>query len=145
MYRAELVNGELTAQERISRGFRSPIPIYLHNEVRQGHTLNGMLLGTDDAFTGSSARLTLDDYTPSGRRSISLFHQLRLDWLPGIADPQSVHYPDVILGARYELMRFDNGRDYTMTVMPTYELNHDLVPGKGLANLTLGFGVRGWR
>lgn len=145
VFRAELINGELSAQERVSRGFTYPLAIYTHTEVLQGHTTNGMLLGSDDAYNGAAARLTMEDYTPSGRRSIMLFRQVKLDWTLAISDPTTVQHPAVAVGVKYELVRFGKGRDYTFTVIPSYELNHNLEAGKGLANLALGFGVRGWR
>jgi hypothetical protein len=144
LFRFESVNGELSHQERGQRGFAEPIPPYLHSEVRQGHTLRGLLLGSPEAFGGAGWRASLDDYTPRGRLTIALERALRFDWLPvqpsGVTD---VH-PDVLYALRFEMLRFAGRRDYTVTLVPAVDLNRNLEPGADRYNLYAALTVRGW-
>ncbi len=135
--RIEVVNGELSAQERGSRGLTTPIAPYTHPQVSQGHSVNGRILGIEEAFTGAGTRVSLDRYDRAGRRTISFSRQVRAAWLGS--------RPDVMLSLRYEQLRFGPSRDLSFTIQPTYELNRDGVVGKSAFNLALGFGVNGFR
>ena len=145
--RAELVNGETSHQERDERGFAIPVPPYVHGEVTQGHTENGLLLGSPEAYGGAGWRLGLDRFTPSGRRSLTLERTLRFDWLPGVG-PDSAQaplvHPDVIYDVRAELLRFDGRRQYAFTLIPAIDLNRNLQAGHDAFNLLAEISVRAW-
>ena len=145
--RAELVNGETSHQERDERGFTEPVPPYVHSEVTQGHTENGLLLGSPEAYGGAGWRLGLDRFTPSGRKSITLERSLRFDWLPGVG-PDSAQaplvHPDVIYDIRAELLRFDGRRQYAFTLIPAFDLNRNLQAGHDAFNILAEISVRAW-
>ena len=52
VFRGEMVNGETSHQERGQRGFTMPLPIYIHSEETQGHTVDGLILGSPEAYGG---------------------------------------------------------------------------------------------
>lgn len=143
VFRGELVNGETSHQERGERGFTSPQPPYIHSEVLQGHTFDGMILGSPEAYGGSGWSFGLDEYTPAGRRSVSLERTLRFDWLPTRPSTTNVH-PDVIYGVRLEMLRFHGRQDYGFTLIPAIDLNRNLVAHHDVPNLTAVVSARGW-
>jgi hypothetical protein len=141
--RAELVNGETSHQERNERGFVYPIPPYTHTLVTQGHTLDGLMLGSPEAYGGAAWRMGFDHFSPRGRESLALERSLRFDWLPTLTSTKSVR-PDVLYGIRGELLRFHGRREYGVTLMPSIDLNRNLVAGSDAFNLTAAVTVRGW-
>jgi len=84
----------------------------------------------------------VDDYTPSGRRTISLERSLRFDWLPTDTDSSLVH-PDVLYALRFELLRFLGNVEWQVTLIPAIDLNRNLVAGRDVFNLTAAFTFRG--
>lgn len=140
---AEIVNGEVSHQERGARGFTQPLPPYIHVSLTQGHTVNGRLLGSAAAYGGAGWRIGYDEFTPRGRMSTWFERTLRFDWLPTRADTMRVH-PDVQYSVRWEVMRFRGPRDYTLTVIPTVNLNRNLEPYRDVFNLTAAIRARGW-
>lgn len=141
--RGEVVNGQTSHQERDTRGFTRPIPPYVHGGLLQGHTLNGLILGSPEAYGGAGWRLGVDEYTSSGRRTIALERTLRLDWLPTLTTTTDIH-PDVLYALRAELLRFDGERDYGFTLIPSIDFNRNLVAHHDVWNLTAAVTVRGW-
>ena len=142
--RGELVNGETSHQERGQRGFTVPLPIYIHSAETQGHTLDGLILGSPEAYGGAGWRLGLDDFTPGGSRSITLERSLRFDWLPTLPANGPMVHPDVIYDARLALKRFDGSREYGFSLIPAVDLNRNLVSGHDVFNLLAEISVRGW-
>jgi hypothetical protein len=141
--RAELVNGETSHQERGTRGFVNPLPPYLHSGVTQGHTLNGLFLGSPEAYGGAAWRIGLDEYTPAGRKSVSLERSLRFDWLPTRTDTTQVR-PDIVYAIRGELLRFRGRNEIAFTLIPAVDLNRNLVARRDVFNLTAAVTLRGW-
>ena len=145
VFRAELVNGELSHQERGYRGAAIPIPPYTHGEVVQGHTQRGLLLGSPEAYGGAGWRITLDEFTERGRSTIAVERVLRFDWLPGQAANAPDIHPDVLYAVRLEVLRFRGGRDYTFALVPAIDLNRNLQRGQDRFNLHASVTVRGVR
>lgn len=146
VFRFELVNGELSHQERGQRGGLIPLPPYLHFSVRQGHTLRGRILGSEEAYGGSGWKVGVDEFTVRGRRSFGVERRLRLDWLPelaGVTNGPQVH-PDVEYGVRWEERRFAGKRDYGISLAPSLNLNRNLISGRHRFNLHAAVDVRGW-
>ena len=140
--RYEMTNGELSHQARYNRyPATTPEPIYLHGQVVQGHTLNGLLLGSPEAYGGEGLRLSLDTYDEHGRQTFALERALRGDWLP--TAPPAVH-PDVTYGLRWERVRFVGSRDVGITLLPMIDLNRNLEPGANRFNLHVVLSERGW-
>lgn len=142
--RAEIVNGELSHQERGQRGLDIPIPPYIHSQVIQGHTNRGLLLGSPEAYGGAGWRLAHDAYDARGRFTVGFERSLRFDWLPGQPTPATDVHPDVLYALRVEMLRFAGARDYTITVVPAIDLNRNLVRGADRMNLNATVGIRGW-
>ena len=143
LVRFEIVNSELSHQERGDRGAWYP-PLYTHAEVKQGHTEHGLLLGSPEAFGGAGWRFAVDDYSPSGRITLGLERFLRFDTVAGrTADAADIH-PDVLYAVRAELLRFAGARDYAITVVPALDLNRNLERGTDVFNLHVAFTVHGW-
>jgi len=143
--RGELVAGETSHQERGQRGFDFPNPPYIHSELQQGHTLNGLILGSPEAYGGAGWRIGVDTYTAAGRTTFSLERALRFDYLfgGGSNDTALVH-PDVVYAIRGEMLRFRGKMDYTLTVAPAIDLNRNLVPHHDVFNLMASVTVHGW-
>ncbi len=141
--RFEIVNGELSHQERGDHGASKPLPPYVHFLMVQGHTQRGLLLGSPEAYGGAGWRASWDEYTMAGRRSLTLERALRFDYLPGGPESADVH-PDVMYAVRGELLRFAGGRDYGVTLAPAINLNRNLVRGNDRFNLHAMLSVRGW-
>jgi len=145
--RGEIVNSQVSHQERETRGFNIPLPPYIHAIETQGHTVDGLILGSPEAYGGAAWRLGIDDYSPVGRRSISLERSMRFDWLPTGATTdttKSLVHPDVIYALRLELLRFHGNADWRATVIPMIDLNRNLVAGSNVFNLAAGFTFHGW-
>jgi hypothetical protein len=141
--RAEVVNGETSHQERGERGFNTPQPSYIHGVVTQGHTLNGLILGSPEAYGGAGWRIGFDDYIPEGRHSISLERTLRFDWLPTEVVGTRIR-PDEVYALRAEAIRFHKGADYGITLIPALNLNRNLVALHDVWNIALAVSARGW-
>lgn len=143
--RAELVNAELSSNERGQRGFEVPVPPYIHSStVRQGHTVNGLFLGSATAYGGAGWRLATDRYTPQGRRSVVVERRLLKDWLP-VAPTTAGRSPEVQYGARYESVRFGtNGRELGATAGLSYTLNRNTESHSDALGLQASVRWRGW-
>ena len=141
--RAELVNGETSHQERGARGFDEPLPPYIHTGVTQGHTVDGLILGSPEAYGGAAWRVGYDEYSVNGRMSLSLERSLRFDWLPTEPTTGAMPHPDVIYALRADLVRFSGKNDFTVTLIPALDLNRNLVPGNNVFNLTAAVTLRG--
>ena len=148
--RFELANAELSASNRGERGdvdtkvLLQPFPPYLHNVTRQGHTNNGLFLGSAEVYGGAAWRLGFDQYRATGRRSLTLERSLRLDWLPSLAAASQETRPDVLWSAGAETVRFRGSREFGLSVLTTYELNRNLVQKHDALNLRLVFSAKGW-
>ncbi|MHB1313415.1 MAG: hypothetical protein ACYC3L_15465, partial [Gemmatimonadaceae bacterium] len=143
--RAELVNAELSSNERGQRGFDIPIPPYLHSgTVVQGHTVNGLFLGSATAYGGAGWRVATDSYTAQGRRSGVVERRLLKDWLP-VAPTAAGRSPEVQVGARYEALRFGRkGRELGASAGLVYTLNRNTVHHDDSMSLQASLHWRGW-
>lgn len=144
VYRFELINAELSSNERGQRGLAAPHPPYIHGAVRQGLTVNGQILGSATAYGGAGWRVARDVYTAAGRQSIVIERRLLRDWLP-VAAGADGRAPEVRYGARVEQLRFrGRNRELGGSVGLSYTLNRNTVPGQDALNLQLGVQWRGW-
>jgi hypothetical protein len=142
--RGEIVNSQVSHQERDTRGFTTPLPPYIHGIELQGHTVDGLILGSPEAYGGAAWRLGIDEYSPLGRRSLTLERSMRFDWLPTETADSSLVHPDVIYALRFELLRFHRNADWRITVIPAIDLNRNLVDGHDVFNLAVGLTLHGW-
>jgi hypothetical protein len=118
-----------------------PLPIYIHTSVLQGHTANGRILGSAEAYGGAAWRVGIDEFNPEGRRSLSIERSLRFDWLS--TNPTAKH-PDILYGVRLELTRFAGRGEYGVVLVPAINLNRNLVARRDVANLAIAVSARGW-
>ena len=150
-FHVELVNAELSASNRGERGdlatraLLTPLPPYLHLEVKQGHTNNGLFLGSPDAYGGAAWRAGVDEFSERGRTSFTLERNLRLDWLPGTVLVPDATHPDVMYSVGAERMRFAGARDYTFALTAMFDMNRNLQAGHNVLNVRAQATVRGWR
>jgi hypothetical protein len=147
--RAELVNGELPLSNRGERagnfaGAGSPLPPYPHSGVNQGHTHAGMLLGSPEAYGGAAWRTGVDQFTPSGRVSITAERALRMDWLPGVAQARNQVPRDVVYGVGAEAVRFLGRREVGAALTGMLELNRNLERGTDVPNVRVAVWYRGF-
>ncbi|MDP1859249.1 MAG: capsule assembly Wzi family protein, partial [Gemmatimonadaceae bacterium] len=144
VYRFELINAELSSNERGQRGLASPHPPYIHGAVSQGLTVGGQILGSATAYGGAGWRMARDEYTSAGRQSVVIERRLLRDWLP-VAAGADGRAPEVRYGARFERLRFrDRNRELGGSVGLSYTLNRNTVPGQDALNLQLAVQWRGW-
>lgn len=148
--RFELVNAELSSANRGERGdpetkvLYRPFPLYLHGITRQGHTNNGLFLGSPEVYGGAGFRLGVDQFDTRGRRSLTVERSLRLDWLPGPTIAGLEVQPDVMWTLGGEAVRFKGRREFGVSVTTTIDLNRNLIQNHDVFNLRTTFSVRGW-
>jgi hypothetical protein len=142
--RIEHVNGETSHHERGQRTLSFPTPNYFHGQIFQGLTSRGQILGSAAAFGGAGSTITLDRYSAAGRTSWSVERLLRLDWTRPMGNVGGTRHAEVVLGARYERLRFLGERELMWSVAPSYVLNRNVVEGNDLFNLELRLLWRAW-
>jgi hypothetical protein len=144
VFRVELVNAELSANERGQRGFDDPIPPYIHTGVLQGETVNGLLLGSETAYGGAGWRIASDEYTANGRCTWSLERRLIMDWLPVTPPPQGFA-PEVRYTLGLDVLRF-RGRlaEIGASVGLSYTFNQNTVLGQDAVGLQTSVRWRGF-
>jgi len=144
VFRIELMNAEISANERGQRGFSVPIPPYVHGEVFQGETVNGLLLGSETAYGGAGWRIASDEYTASGRWTWSLERRLIMDWLP-VTPPAQGFAPEVRYTLGLDVMRFrDHSSELGVSVGLSYTLNQNTVQGQDAVALQTSVRWRGF-
>ncbi len=132
--RAEWVNA---MRSHLNRGaFQGPL--YRHGSTRQGHTVEGQLLGSPAGFGGGGAVVAFESFTPRGR--------WRADWTrTRVADPRlSAAAPptpvDVVHSLGAEVVSFRGRVDWVARVRGSVELNRYYE--KDAFNLNASLGVR---
>jgi hypothetical protein len=146
--RLEVANGQLSQQEKGQHGFspENDFALYQHSAVVQGHTQRGELLGAPDLYGGAGLRVAYENFTPEGRRSVTFQRSLQGQAIPVVTATGVATRPaDVLYSLRFEQLRFYGGRDYTVTVIPSYNLNRYTIANNDQFNLYIAAGVRGWR
>lgn len=141
--RGELVNAELSANERGQRGITRPLPPYLHSGVRQGHTVNGQLLGSAMAYGGAGWTVALDTYATTARTTWSLERRLLRDYLP-IAAAEAGRSPQVRYTVGGERVHWlPRGREFGVQASLTMELNQNTIPRQDRVLASVGVSWRG--
>ena len=148
--RAEVVSAEVHHSERGNRFRKSqtiepqPWPSYWHDDVRQGHTQHGQILGSPTAYGGAGWTVGVDLYHPGGRWTVDLSRTLRGDWLPG-NNQSSAKRPvaDVIYSLSVETLRFTQGLEVRAGITPAINLSRNLEKGNDVFNLRVTLGIRG--
>lgn len=144
VFRLELVNGELSSNERGQRGFAIPEPPYIHSQVLQGQTVNGRILGSETAYGGAGWRFATDEYTAEGRRTYTFERRLLMDWLPVPAGPAG-RSPEVRYSVGMDVLRFrDRLTEIGAGAGVSYTLNQNTVRGHDAIGLQASVHWRGW-
>lgn len=146
--RGEFVSSQAHHSERADRSAGGPIPSarYTHGAVLQGHTLNGQLLAAPAAFGGSGWTIAVEDFRPSGRTTVEVTREVRLNWLAGLSrDSEVAARNSVRYGVSLDIVRFRKGTEIAIVGGPQVELNRNLVLGWTAWNLNLGVSFRGLR
>jgi hypothetical protein len=147
--RGEFVSAQLHHGERdglVQVFGLSPVARYQHPSLPQGHTLHGQLLAAPAAFAGSGWTVAIEDYRPSGRTTVEVTREVRLNWLAGVSrDSEVAARNSVRYGLSVDIVRFRAGTEIAVVGGPQVELNRNLVPGWTAWNLNLGVAFRGLR
>lgn len=112
--RTELLNARPSSVARVRR----QSPFYLHEDMKQGHTQRGQILGSPAAFGGGGAMVAIDRYTPAGRVSLRLERELR--------QQGTAQNSDVVYGVTAEALRFFGGWEVTGGLGTVYDINRYL-------------------
>jgi len=142
--RGEVVSAEVHHSERGDRVLvygAQPYPRYLHGVVSQGHTVGGQLLSSTAAFSGSGWTVAVDSYGPTGRTTLEVTREKRLDWLP--AGRMEAGLASVRYGLSLQSLRAWRGSELLFAINPSVELNRNLVRGNTAWNLNIVLGMRG--
>ena len=144
--RGEVVNTQVHHSERFDR-FRAygpaPLPLYSHGQVTQGHTHAGQLLSSPTAYGGAGWTVGVDLYHGEGRWTVDLFRALNTDFSSVHRGTEGPGISDVIYGMRFEMMRFQAGAEWLITVTPSLNLNRNLVHENDVYNLGLALRIGG--
>jgi hypothetical protein len=146
--RGEFVSSQALHSERADRSAHGPIPSarYVHRALFQGHTLHGQLLAAPAAFSGAGWTVAVEDYRPSGRTTVEVTREVRLNWLTGLSqDSEVAARNSVRYGLSVDIVRFWAGTEIAVVGGPQVELNRNLVLGWTAWNLNLGVAFRGLR
>ena len=146
--RGEFVSSQAPHSERADRSAGGPIPSarYVHVVLIQGHTVHGQLLAAPAAFSGSGWTIAVEDFRPSGRTTVEVTREVRLNWLSGLSrDSEVAARNSVRYGLSVDIVRFWAGTEVAVVGGPQVELNRNLVLGWTAWNLNLGVSFRGLR
>lgn len=131
--RAELLDSRLTSLDAV----RPQSPPYLHQDVSQGHTQRGQVLGAVGVVGGGASTLAIDLYSSAGRRTIAWNRIVRPSRNGG---PDALgRTSDVIHALTVERLRFGRRVDLRQEVTVAYDFNRD--GGGDAANIRLNVGV----
>ena len=114
---------------------------YRHAFERQGHTVEGQILGSPAAYGGSGSVLALEKYTPRGRWTLD-WTRTRVRGLRATpADSLGMGGVDVVHSLGAEAVLFRGGLDAVLGVRGSYELNRNR-GGDDAFNLGATLGLR---
>ncbi len=131
--RVEWLDDRITHLARV----RAQVRPYQHNELRQGHTQLGQVLGSAGGQGGSSVTLGYDRYVRDGRWT---FEGARRVVQTSLGESAPAGAWDVLYYARVERLRFGRRRDLVLGASAMPELNRNF--GRDAFNLRLDAGYR---
>ncbi len=134
MLRSELANGRITALQTIGRGQAT---FYEHAPITQGHTEQGQLLGSFLLERGGGLDLSVDRWSPRGRRGVSLMYRaMPADRSDGVqqATARAQWY------AEASAVQFVRAQELFVKVGVVVDLNR--MPGRDVSNGYLSLGAR---
>ena len=120
--------------------------VYVHSQLRQGHTNRGQLLGAS-AGVGAAAASTISwsRYSPRGRTSF-LFRRIVRDQANIFAANGTVTpaLSDVIVSTGVERMRFGRRVDFGATAEVMEDFNHNFSKNAPNLNLQVTARLHSW-
>ena len=119
------------------------MPQYYHDRVTQGHTQAGQNLGSPTAYGGAGWTAGVDLYHGQGRWSVDVSRSLQTEFSSVHTGTSGPKFSDVIYALRLEMVRFEDGVEWTTAVSPSFNLNRNLVEENDVFNLALGLSIRG--
>ena len=138
-FRIELINYELPTLAR----HRSEGGIYIHGELRQGHTNRGQLLGSDTGVgSGGGSLISWDRYDRSGAISIGWTRTIREQagdfYITGLTNPRANDVQNALTFAR---VRYSRNGEFTSCVTMVREYNRDFQGDAWNMNLVIGYRI----
>ena len=123
-----------------------PASIYVHGQLRQGHTQRGQILGSSAGFqAGAASIVSWTSYAPSSRTSVALRRIVRGQQgnfgNTGVVTGRS---PDVIVAAAVERTRMRRAVDYGARVEVMQNFNRDFKRDVPNLNLQLTVRLKPW-
>ena len=141
LLRAEILNTETAHRGRNVFANVAFVPLYIHNDVRQGHTQRGQVLGSYAGPGGGGAIAAVDTYHAGGRWTLFWSRALRRHRgsfaVDGVSDPKGI---DVLHTIGGHALFFRGRYDLIAGATAVYELNRDFQ--SDAFNLNLMAGVR---
>jgi Capsule assembly protein Wzi len=132
--RAEWVD---TQPSHLDQGSHQALP-YHHVQTRQGHTVNGQLLGSPAAYGGGGSVVALESFTPAGRWSVDWTRvRVASPRLTGLGTHTGV---DVVHSLGAEVVSFRGRMDLVGRLRGSLELNRHWADDA--FNLHASLGVR---
>lgn len=140
VFKVELLNYQLPNIARVRvQGF-----IYVHSQLRQGHTNRGQLLGASAGVAAAAAStISWTRYSSRGRTTFLLRRILRDQ--PNVFAANGTVTPtisDVTISAGAERMRFGQRLDFGAKVEAMEDYNHNFTKGDDVPNLNVQLTVR---
>ena len=135
VWRVEIMNFQLPPLATTQRGEGA---IYIHGQLRQGHTNRGQLLGADIGV-GDAAGSTVrwDRYTTSGRWAVYYKRDLRNESFDiSIRNSGIIQVADVLHAVGYERVKFTRRFDMTGAVSIMRDMSRDFDGSRTNINLT---------
>ena len=150
--RGEGVDARLHHSERFGRlrmwdsdgnsGGGKPLPLYMHSGG-VSHTHFGQVLGSPTAYGGSGWTLGLDWYNENGRWTVDLSRALQTEFSAIYSGTSGPEVSDVIYALKLEAVRFGDAVEWTTALVPSLNLNRNLVKENDAFNLSLRFSING--
>lgn len=145
VFRAETVNTLVHHSERFDR-FRlgnSPLRLFYNGGVHQGHTHGGQLLSSPTAYGGSGWTIGVDSYHAQGRWTLDVFRALQTEFSTIHSGTEGPGMSDVIYALKLEAVQFRDGFEWRTSLVPSLNLNRNLVQENDVFNLSIELSIRG--
>ncbi|HEX6924116.1 MAG TPA: capsule assembly Wzi family protein [Longimicrobiaceae bacterium] len=137
--RGEVMNAEVSHLFRV----RTQTRFYRHGRMRQGHTFEGQILGSQHGYGGAATELAVDRYEPWGRWTLAwnraVYDRRGRYWQEGLIERDAV---DTGHALRAEALWFHGELELFGRLEGLYRLNHYFEDDD--VNLHAAFGVT-WR
>jgi hypothetical protein len=132
--RGEILNTRMTSVRLIPH----EVPFYEHNNLRQGHTHRGLVLGAAGGYGGGATSLAFDDYSPRGRTTFAYNRLMRAQFV--VQGVPQVSRADVFHALGVEGIVFRGRSAITYELTGVFEANRHF--DRDAFNVRAGLGTR---